>query len=163
MTLKLRSAAAASGDTMVRYREALLITLVIVACKSAENPGGSGSPVADTVTGVWTGTEGPNLDRLTPTARLELTEDAGSVTGVLYSSNIFPDGGVWPVGSFTGTRDGGSLVLRDVSIPLPDGGLKEGFLFTGTFTPPNHLEGIEVRAKMDGGPLPVHYILDRTQ
>ena len=140
----------------------LLLGLVLVGCKAADNTGGTPKQ-GDTVTGVWTGMEGPNLNRLTPTARLELTEDAGSVTGVLYSSNVFPDGGTWPVGAFTGTRDGGSLFLRDVSIPLPDGGLREGFIFTGTFTPPNHIEGVEVRAKMDGGPLPVHYKLDRTQ
>lgn len=140
----------------------LLVALVLGGCKSADSTG-STAKQGDTLTGVWTGLEGPNLNRLTPTARLELTEDGGAVTGVLYSSNIFPDGGTWPVGSFTGTRDGGFVFLRDALIPLPDGGSEEGFVFTGTFTPPNRLEGVEVRAKMDGGPLPVYFKLDRTQ
>ncbi len=141
-------------------RKILLVALVLAGCKSTDS---STTKQGDTLTGVWAGLEGPNLNRMTPTARLEFTEDAGSVTGVLYSSNIFPDGGTWPVGSFTGTRDGGFVFLRDVPIPLPDGGFEEGFVFTGTFTPPSRLEGVEVRAKMDGGPLPVYFKLDRTQ
>lgn len=140
-------------------RKTFLVAFVLVACKGVDNTGGTPKQ-GETVTGVWTGMEGPNLNRLIPTARLELTEDAGSVTGVLYSSNIFPDGGTWPVASFTGTRDGGFVFLREVPVPGFEG---EDFVFTGTFTPPNRLEGVEVRAKMDGGPLPVYFKLDRTK
>ena len=104
--------------------EMILVPLVMVACKSSDSS--TPKKVDDTLTGVWSGLEGPNPNRLTPTARLELTEDGGTVTGVLYSSNVFPDGGTWPVGSYTGTRDGGGVFLRDVPIPLTDGGFAEG-------------------------------------
>jgi hypothetical protein len=167
MKLKRKFVAAVAEGPMAKFFPSLIVgALVSIGCKGAEHPGGNGGnppPPSSSVAGVWTGMEGPSPSVLTPTARLELSEDAGRVTGVLYSSNIFPDGGTWPVASFTGTRDGGSLFLRDVSIPLPDGGLQEGFVFTGTFTTPNRLEGVEVRARMDGGPLPVYYRLDRTQ
>jgi hypothetical protein len=134
-------------------------------CKSNDNSSGGNAPPphSSTLTGVWTGGEGAAQNNLTPTARFELTEKDGTVAGVWYSSNVFPDAGSWPVGAFNGVRDGGFVLLRDVATPQPDGGLEGGYVFTGTFTPPNHLEGVEVRTKHDGGPLPIYLKLDRTQ
>ena len=141
-----------------------LVALLLIGCKSSEQSGGTPKQ-GDSLSGVWTGLEGPNLSRLSPTARLELTEDAGLVTGYWYSSRVFLDAGFWPVGSLYGFRDGGTLNLRNLAgaTVLPDGGIIDGYVFTGTFTPPNHLEAVEVRTKPDGGPLPIYLKLDRTQ
>jgi hypothetical protein len=153
---------------MVKFFPRLILgVLLLLACKGGgDNGGGGNNPPpqgAATLTGVWTGLEGPLQSALTPTARLELIEDGGYVTGVWYSSDVFPDAGSWPVGAFTGTRDGGFVFLRDVQRHLPDGGLADGYVLTGTFTPPNHFEGAEIRTKRDGGPLPIYFKVDRTQ
>jgi hypothetical protein len=137
----------------------LVPLLLLIACRNtwAPSPG-----QAETVTGTWTGLEGPVKTRLTPTARLEITEvDGGVVYAFWYSSNLFPDAGSWPVGALYGFRDGGTLYLRNTAKLLPDGGLEGGSPFTATLNSPNHLDAVDVRTKLDGGPLPIYLSVDR--
>lgn len=99
---------------------------------------------------------------MTPTARLEITEDGGVVFAVWYSSKLFPDAGSWPVGALYGFRDGGTLYLRNTAKLLADGGLEGGTQFIGTITG-SHLEGVDQRTTLDGGPLPIYLKLDRSR
>ena len=150
-------------------RKLFLLSLVVVAlvlfgCKGADRPGGSGGstpPPGDSITGVWTGSEGPLQNKMTPTARLEITEDAGVVSAVWYSSKLFPDAGPWPIGVLYGFRDAGTLYLRNTAEQLPDGGLQGGTEFKATITG-SHLEGVDQRTDSDG-PLPIYLKLDRSQ
>jgi hypothetical protein len=150
---------------MVKFFLSLVVgALVLSACKGSEHPGGNGGnppPSSDTIAGVWSGSEGPLQNNLTPTARLEIIEDGGVVYAVWYSSNVFgPDGGSWPVGALYGFRDGGTLYLRNTGKKLPDGGLEGGTPFTATITG-SHLEGVDQRTTRDGGPLPIYLKVDR--
>ena len=154
---------------MVKYFLSLIVgALVLLGCKGAEHPGGNGGnggnppPPSSSIAGVWTGTEGPLQNRMTPTARLEITEDGGVVFAVWYSSKLFPDAGSWPVGALYGFRDGGTLYLRNAAELLPDGGLQGGSQFKATITG-SHLEGVDQRTNPDGSPLPIYLKVDRSQ
>jgi hypothetical protein len=139
--------------------------LVLLGCKGTEHSGGNTPPPpppGDGIAGVWAGSEGPIQSKMTPTARLEISEDGGIVYAVWYSSSLFPDAGSWPVGALYGFRDGGTLYLRNAAKLLPDGGLEGGTPFTATITG-SHLEGVDQRTKTDGGPLPIYLKVDRAQ
>jgi len=146
-------AGAASEGLKIPSAFRLVVVLALFGCKGAWN---QQPPKPEGVTGVWTGSQGPFKDQMRPTARLELTEDGGVVTGYWYSSE-FVDGGFDPVGALHGFRDGGVLILRDLASDV-DG----GFPFTGSLVSETHLEATEVRIRSDGGPLPVYLKLDRT-
>jgi hypothetical protein len=155
---------------MGRFFLSLIVgALVFLGCKGSEHPGSNGGdagnsgnppPLSSGIAGVWTGSEGSVQNKMTPTARLEITEDAGVVFAVWYSSKIFPDAGDWPVGSLYGFRDGGTLFLRNAAELLPDGGLQGGTQFKATITG-SHLEGVDQRVDSAGAPLPIYLKVDR--
>ena len=133
---------------------AIAVGALIFACRSAGL-----APVP--VTGAWVGAQGPNPERPRPGARLELLEDGGTVLGVWYSPDPV-NGTLQPIGILTGTRDGGTLALRNLAAIGEDGGIVGGTPFTARLTSPDHLEALVNLTRRDGGPLPVYLKLDRT-
>ena len=150
---------------MAKFFPSLIVgALVLLGCKGADHSGGNSPPPpppSSSIAGVWTGTEGPLQNKMTPTARLEITEDGGVVFAVWYSSKLFPDAGSWPIGALYGFRDGGTLYLRNAAELLPDGGLQGGTFFKATITG-SHLEGVDQRTDSDGAPLPIYLKVDRS-
>jgi hypothetical protein len=62
-------------------------------------------------TGVWAGDAGPNLAALKFGAKIEIQDDAGTISGEFFNEDPQKPGVYLPTGEIHGTRDGGTLFL----------------------------------------------------
>jgi hypothetical protein len=90
----------------------LAAVLVLSGCTRSSPPSAptpSGPPAS--FSGVWVGDAGPNLAALKFGAKIEIQEDAGTISGEFFNEDPERPGVYMPTGRIEGTRDGGTLFL----------------------------------------------------
>jgi hypothetical protein len=85
---------------------------VAPACSSGTSSTPALGPALPTdFSGVWAGDAGPNLSALKFGAKIEIREDAGSISGEFFNEDPAKPGVYLPTGQIQGRRDGGTLLL----------------------------------------------------
>ncbi len=127
-------------------------------------PPGS-SPTSDATlnfSGVWAGDAGPNPSDLKFQAKIEILDDAGTISGEFFNEDPEKPGVYLRTGQIRGARDGGVLLLTSgTTIDTPDAGRLEPQPLTLTYDG-GFLVGVRV-LQLQGRPPVNEYLLLRKQ
>ena len=125
-------------------------------------PPSSSTPSELNFSGVWAGDAGPNPSDLKFQAKIEILDDAGTISGEFFNEDPEKPGVYLRTGQIHGTRDGGMLLLTSgTSMDTPDAGRLEPQPLTLSYDG-GFLVGARV-LRLEGRPPVNEYLLLRKQ